>query len=192
MTEFSSPSTVRDRLRRADNGRHATVEFGHTESRSGIIVRFDLVDSAGQLETLLTRVVELAAELPRHLQSVTDAGWWAGVACMASLQDGHRATILRGQTRSRTHACCIVARGALLDPYPEWPLFRFGYSARLKDLRGEAACAVPSDAELLRYARDAGVTANAELLRSMFEIGVIGWGGAGADGHRRIVGAVHD
>lgn len=189
---FADPDTIRTRLRRATAGRHATIEFGHAEARSGIVVRFELVDSRGELEGLLYQVVEAAGRMPRNLQAVTDAGWWAAVACSAAHAAGWRASVLRGNDRSKLHACGIVARGGMLDEFPDWPLFRIGHSARLLDLRGEAATAVPSDADLLRYAEDAGVRADAKLLRQMFEVGVLGWGGIDErTGRRRIVGAVN-
>lgn len=189
---FADPDTIRTRLRRATAGRHATVEFGHAEARSGIVVRFELIGSRSGLEEILAAAVETAGRMPRHLQAVTDAGWWAAIACSTAHNIGFRASVLRGNDRSKLHACGIVARGGMLDEFPDWPLFRIGASERLLDLRGEAATAVPSDADLLRYAHDAEVNADAKLLRQMFEVGVLGWGGIDErTGRRRIVGAVN-
>lgn len=189
---FAEPSTIRSRMNRANKNRASTIEWGHAEARSGIIVRLQLVETRGELEAFLARVVEHAGRAPKHLHAITDPGWWAGVTCAAALESGVRASIMR-QERYRNHACGIVARGQLLDAHPDWPVFRFGQSPKLHDLRGEAATAEPSDGDLLRYAERAGVSAGLELLRMMFDQGVLAWGGFDeSTGRHRIVGAVHD
>jgi hypothetical protein len=188
---FSDPAIIRERMRRASSGRAATLELGHAEARSGVVVRFELIDSPGALEAMLVRVVEFAANIPTNLQAVTDPGWWAGIACAHALSEGVRASIMRGSTRHRVHAVGVVARGAMLDEFPEWPLFRVGVGA-LRDLRSEDACRTPSDADLLTYAEAAQVRADSRLLRQMFEVGVLGWGGVDdRTGRRRIVGAIN-
>lgn len=176
---FADPDTLRRRLNRCIDGPFATIEVAHPESKSGIIVRVELIRALSGVEILLAETMELAASVPLNARRVNDPGWWAGLICATALEGHYPASIMRGAHRSCRHASLIVARGVMIEDWPEWPVVRLGLSKILLDLRGEAAMRLgPSDSDLLAYAEREGKSDEwgVVLLRNMFDQGVLAWG----------------
>lgn len=171
------------RRSRRDSGQ-TTIEVGHAETRSGIIVELGTPSDEVtrlQLRALLERSFDLAARAPHRL--VTDPGWWAAMICAQAIIDGMRASIQRASAPGAVHAIMVVERGGLLVEHPLWPLVRLEPDGKWLDLRGELALAHgPADSELELYdygatgqVRHEGPTVPVGDLRRAFEMGVLEW-----------------
>ncbi len=177
------------RVRRGVAG-HATVEIGHTESRTGIIVQVG--KSRTEVRTLLERAFDVAGRQLRR--GVTDPGWWAACVCAAGIEMGLSPSVQRVPSRGEVHVLLAVERGRMVEDRPPWPLVQLRIDGPWLDLRGEAALRLgPSDDELRAYADGAGVDAPAFELARMFELGVLEWtpGAAPLEGRRLVRAAIH-
>jgi hypothetical protein len=151
----------------------ATIEVGHAQTRTGIIVELPtgtLSTVRMALESAFDRAGRLAG------RRVDDPGWWSALVCAAALDVVGSASVQRTPTRGSTHAVLVVERGSMLHPRPAWPLARLKPDGPWLDLRGETALAVgPSDSELQAYAVSVGIDRPVGDLLRMFEFGVIEW-----------------
>lgn len=171
---FADPELHRRRSRRGARD-SATVEFGHRESRTGIIVELDGVRS-GELRAVLESMFERAGSTPSRACRIVDPGWWSAVLCAAALDRGVVALVQRVPARAVTHAVVVVERGSMVELDPAWPLVRIGHSGAWVDMRGESALARgPSGADLDEYAAVSAVGVPRVELRRMFDMGVLEW-----------------
>lgn len=175
---FADVEAFESRRRRAKADHFATVEVGHAESRTGIIVRVEHLGS--NLEPFMACVFDRAGSIDEHLRRVTDPGWWVAVVCAQALAVGRPACVLRVPERSKLHGAIVVERGSLADVSPTWPLVRLQSPLRrMLDLRPESVLELgPCDDDLKRYAVDAHIDADVSSLRSMFDLGVLEWAAA--------------
>lgn len=177
---FSTIETLRRRLSRAapsSRSFFATIEVGHEDFKSGLMIKIDALKDRPHLELVIMEAMELAAVRLGRARRLNDPGWWVGVLCQAAGEAGFAASVMRGRAeRSRNHACVIVPHGGIIDARADFPLVRIGLAPHLRDLRGERATALgPTDGDLLRYAKRQGVDAKLSVLRMAFDTGVLGW-----------------
>lgn len=183
MTDsFTDPKRHAKAQRRGGDAA-STIEIGHEGVRNGFILRIDSVTSSQRLRAILERAFEIAGEMPKPM--TWSAGWWAIMVGVAA-NEVARCELLRVPERFARHVVVRVPRSrSMLDNYPDWPDVRLAATRPWLDLRGPAALRHgPSDAELLRYGAGAGIDEPASELRRMFDLGVLEWSQAPADGQR--------
>lgn len=188
---FADVKTLQSRLSRPRGRRYATVELGHEDFANGLIVKVEHIETTGELRAIIEQAYELAATYPQNVRRLADPGWWAGIIAEAANRAGYPAAFIRGKgMRSRNHACLIVAHGTLLDSFPAFPRTRMGTSPYTLDLRGELCVALgPSNADFDAYrAADPTIDASNDLMRRMFEQGVLEWA-SNKDGDPIVVAA---
>lgn len=184
---FADPAVHARHAGRGPGG-YATIEVGHAESRTGIIVQLDGVTTHDRVRLVLESAFDRAGRIRAH--RVTDPGWWAALIAASALDVVGTASIQRTPARAAVHSILVVERGSMVNPRPLWPLARLRPSSSWLDLRGETALAVgPSDAELEAYARAAGIDVPTSELLRMFNFGVLEWESGDVRGRRR--GLIH-
>lgn len=172
---------------------YATIEIGGHKAKRGIVVKVEHVVRREQLVSLLDRTYAVASRTPFHLRRVHDSGWWAGLACIAASELHRPAMIVRGEpARAREHACIVTEpAGSMVEAWPEWPMVKVG--RRWMDFRPDDLLAVgpaPSDLDAVAASVDVGGMARGalvdhDLLRSLFEQGVLVWSARDAKRSRR-------
>lgn len=168
---------VHERRERTGRPGLATIEVGHAQTRTGIIVQVEGLLNRVELRGVLERAFDDAAAMRASRRVVTDPGWWAIIIGRAALRFG-RASVQRVPERGALHAVVLVERGRMLEEHGAWPLVRLGAGARhhLLDLRGPAALALgPSDAELAAYGEASGVPGAVHELRRLWDLGALEW-----------------
>jgi hypothetical protein len=167
--------------RRAHRGidAYSTIEVGHAQTRSGIVLQL----RSKRVRDVLESAFDLAGLQRTRLPC--DSGWWAALVCHAALAGGITAAVQRVPAPGRPHAVLVVERGDILGA-GDWPMARLEPFGPWLDLRGETALACgPGPSDLEAFARSRGLDVpRAELLR-MFDLGVIEWEAGTVSGRRR-------
>lgn len=185
---FCDPDTHAHRLRQGREG-YATIEVGHSSTRSGIVVQVDGCTSP----IILRHLVELAFDVAGDQRplAVHDPGWWAVMLGWAGMRTTGAASIQRVTVPGALHAVLVVERSRMLEDHPLWPMLRLRPTSPWIDCRGETALRHgPADAELADYRDQVAVGLSIPDLRRMFDQGVLEWeSGVVAKGRRRLVPA---
>jgi len=187
---------MKRRVAKSSHLHYSTIEIAHSETRNGIVLQLEGVQSPAALEDLVAHATERAASLPAEQRRVNDPGWWAAMICSESLRRGFPASVLRVPAYSRIHAALVVEHGQALALWPDWPVLRIadGRSSaatitNIDPRSGELARDLPpTEIELSRYRARVDTTLSVSTLMSAFASGVIEWDPTKRDhdGRRRL------
>lgn len=149
----------------------ATIEVAHATTRNGFILRLDNCTAAQQVNGVLARAFEVAADMPH--QRICSPGWWALIVGIAG-SERFPTELMRVPERAKLHCVMVVERPLrVVEDRPAWPMTRIGPTGHWTDHRGERALAVPSEADFIDYAQREGFAGPMSDLVRAFDMGVL-------------------